>query len=310
MSLASIPAPRLRSDNMRGAGFMMASMAGFSLNDALIKTVAGELPLFQAVFLRGCFATALIGLLAWRQGALAFRPGRRDRRLIGQRVVGEIFGTVCFLTALFNMPLANASAILQSAPLAVTLGAALFLGERVGWRRYLAIAVGFAGVLVIVRPGSEGFSVYSLFALATIVFIVLRDLSTRCLTPGAPAAHVVFVTSGVMTAAAGIAAFATEWRAFDAAHLVVLAAAGAALLVGYVFGVQSMRIGEIGFTQPFRYTLIVWAILFGIALFGEWPDAWMLAGTAIVVATGLFTLSRERQSRSAPPQTLAPTGVE
>lgn len=310
MSLAAAPAARPRSDNMRGAGFMMASMAGFSMNDALIKTVAGDLPLFQAVFLRGCFATVLIGLLAWRQGVIGFRPGRRDRRLISQRVVGEMLGTVFFLTALFNMPLANATAILQSAPLAVTLGAALFLGERVGWRRYLAIAVGLVGVLVIVRPGSDGFTVYSLFALATIVFIVLRDLSTRCLTPDAPAAYVVFVTSGVMTVAAGLAALATEWRAFDAAHLVVLAGAGAALLVGYVFGVKSMRTGEIGVTQPFRYTLILWAILLGVALFGEWPDAWMLTGTAIVIATGLFTLARERRSRTAPPQTLAPTGVE
>jgi drug/metabolite transporter (DMT)-like permease len=295
MTTGSAPGVRGVTDNTRGALFMMASMAGFSLNDALIKSVAGDLPLFQAVFLRGLFATALIGALAWSQGAMRFRPGPRDRRMIGQRVFAEIGGTVCFLTALFNMPIANATAILQSVPLAVTLGAALFLGERVGWRRYLAIGVGFAGVLIIVRPGSEGFTVYSLWALATIVFIVLRDLSTRSLTREAPAVFVVLVTSVVMTVMAGVAAVATDWRDFTSAHVLTLAAPGASLLVGYVFGVNSMRVGEIGFTQPFRYTLILWAIVLGILMFDEWPDRWMLIGSAVVVATGLFTFYRERQ---------------
>ncbi|MBP7000697.1 DMT family transporter [Amaricoccus sp.] len=292
--------PASRAENLRGAAFMGASMVGFSLNDALIKTLADDLPLFQAVFLRGIFASLFVGSLAWGQGALRFRPGARDRRLIAQRSFAEILGTACFLTALFNMPIANATAILQSVPLAVTLGAAAFLGESVGWRRYAAIAVGFLGVLVIVRPGSDGFTAYALLVVATVFLVVLRDLSTRALSPDAPAAYVVFVTSLAMTAAFGVAALATEWRPVALAHLAVLAAAAGALLVGYVFGVNSMRTGEIGFTQPFRYTLILWAILFGIVLFGEWPDAWMLAGSAIVVGAGIFTLRRERRRGAAP----------
>lgn len=283
------------SDNMRGACFMMVSMAGFCLNDALIKTVSDDLPMFQAVFLRGLIATVLIGVLALAQGALRFRPGRRDRRLIGQRMVAEIGGTACFLTALFNMPIANATAILQSVPLAVTLGAALFLGETVGWRRYVAIAVGFCGVLVIVRPGSDGFNAYALWAMAAIGFIVLRDLSTRSLSDGPPAAFVVFVTTVALTVAAGLAAFATEWRSFTVGHMLALSGSAVFLLTGYVFGVMTMRLGEIGFTQPFRYTLLLWAILFGVLFFDEWPDVWMLAGSAIVVATGLFTFYRERR---------------
>lgn len=282
------------NDNMRGAVFMMASMAGFSLNDAFIKTVAGELPLLQAVCLRGLLVTALIGGLAWSQGALAFRPGRRDRRLIGWRCLAEIGGTVCFLTALFNMPIANASAILQSVPLAVTLAAALFLGEPVGWRRYAAIAIGFAGVLVIVRPGAEGFNAYGFWALGAVGFIVLRDLSTRSLSPDAPALAVAFATSAALTLAAGVASVVTGWSAVDAGQAGALALAAVFLLVGYLFGVKSMRVGEIGFVQPFRYTLLVWAMLSGILLFDEWPDLWMLAGSAIVVATGLFTFYRER----------------
>jgi drug/metabolite transporter (DMT)-like permease len=283
------------SENMRSAVFMMVSMAGFSSNDALMKSVSGDLPLFQAVFLRGLIATLLIAGLAWSQGALRFRAGRRDRRLIGIRCLAEIGGTACFLTALFNMPIANASAILQSVPLAVTLGAALFLGEPVGWRRYLAISIGFLGVLIIVRPGSAGFNAYSLWAMAAIVFIVLRDLSTRRLSPDVPALGVVLVTSLALTAAAGIAACFGEWHPVAPLHLVALAAAAGCLLFGVLFGVLTMRLGEIGFVQPFRYTLLVWATLLGIVMFDEWPDFWTLFGGAIVVATGLFTFYRERR---------------
>ena len=292
------------AENLRGAGFMVACMAGFSCNDAFIKSVAGEVPLFQAVFLRGLIATALLGALAWWQGAHRFRPGRRDRRRIGLRCAAEIGATVCFLTALFNMPIANASAILQSLPLAVTLAAALVFGEPVGWRRYLAIAIGFAGVLVIVRPGSDGFTVYALWALAAIVFIVARDLATRRLTPDAPGTAVAFVTSLALTVAAGLAAVATDWAPVGPRHLLALTVAALSLIVGYVFGVRSMRVGEIGFVQPFRYTLLVWAMLFGIVMFGEWPDRWMLVGSAIVVGTGLFTLHRERRLGLAQPRAL------
>ena len=283
------------SANLRSALYMMASMAGFTGNDAFIKSVSGELPLFQAVFLRGVLATALIAGLAWQQGAFRFRVGARDRRLIALRCAAEIGGTVCFLTALFNMPIANASAILQSTPLAVTLGAAMFLGEPVGWRRYVAIAIGFLGVVIIVRPGSDGFTAYSLLALATIVFIVIRDLATRCLSPDVSGLGVGFVTSLMLTTVAGIAAGLTDWRPVTPGHALPLMVAAACLLVGYVFGVMTVRTGEIGFVQPFRYSALIWALLFGILMFGEWPDAWMLIGTTIVVATGLFTLYRERQ---------------
>jgi drug/metabolite transporter (DMT)-like permease len=283
------------SDNMRSAGFMMLSMAGFSLNDALIKLVADDMALFQAIFIRGVMATGLIGMLAAQQGALRFRPGRRDVRLLSLRCFGEIGGTICFLTALFNMPIANATAILQSVPLAVTLGAALFLGERVGWRRYLAIVAGFMGVLIIVRPGTEGFDAYALWALAAIVFIVIRDLSTRRLTPDVPSLFVTVLTAAAITGAAGLLSLVTEWRPVAAGSVGVLAAGAVCLLIGYVFGVKCMRLGEIGFVQPFRYTLLIWSITLGILFFGEYPDVWMLVGSAVVVAMGLFTFYRERQ---------------
>lgn len=294
MASEAVARPRL-SDNLRSALYMVVSMAGFTGNDALIKSVSDELPMFQAIFLRGLLATALVALLAWQQGALSFRMTRRDHRLIGWRIFAEVGSTFCFLTALFHMPIANASAILQSTPLAVTLAAAVFLGEPVGWRRLVAIAIGFLGVMIIVRPGSDGFTVYSLYALATIVFIALRDLVTRSLSPEVSGLAVVTITSAALTLTAGLAAAASDWAPVGFAHVLPLILAALCLLVGYIFGVMTIRTGEIAFVQPFRYSQLIWALLFGILMFGEWPDIWMLVGMGIVVATGLFSFYRERK---------------
>lgn len=284
------------SQNMRGALFMSASMAGFSSNDAMIKLVAGEVPLFQAILIRGTFLVLMLGTIAWASGALRIRLSRRDRWIMTLRTAGEIGGTFCFLTALFNMPIANASAILQSLPLAITLAAALFLGEPVGWRRYLAIAIGFIGVLVIVRPGSDGFNSYSLFAVAAIGFIVLRDLSTRALSPAVPSLYAAFVTGAAITVAAGLMVLVRQdWVTPEPQHLLTLAIGACCLIVGYIFGVMSMRVGQIAVVSPFRYTLLLWAIGFGWLLFGERPDAFMLLGAGIIVGTGLYTFSRERK---------------
>lgn len=177
------------SDNVRGALFMSISMAGFALNDAIIKLISAELGLYQIIFLRGIFVTLAVGLLVLRQGGLFYLPARRDAGIMALRAAGEVGGTLCFLTALFNMPIANATAILQALPLAVTLAAALFLGEKVGWRRYTAITVGFTGVLIIVRPGSEGFNAYALWVVAAVGFIVLQIPGTQYITPTSDEAY-------------------------------------------------------------------------------------------------------------------------
>jgi drug/metabolite transporter (DMT)-like permease len=286
--------------NMQAAVFMMASMAGYALNDALIKSTAGEVGLFQAIFIRGLAATSLIALLALRAGAVRVHMGGHDKRLIAIRAVGEIGSTFCFLTALFNMPIADASAILQSVPLAVALGAAVFLGEPIGWRRYVAIGIGFAGVLIIVRPGGGGFGVYALWACAAVGFIVLRDLATRRLSPDVPSIHVTLTASLAITIAAGIvAALLGGWEPVSGRSVAALSLASVSLVVGYQFGVKTMRVGSIGFSQPFRYTLLIWAIVLGILFFGEYPDAWMLVGSALVIGTGLFTFYRERAAARA-----------
>jgi len=284
--------------NMQGALYMMASMAGFVLNDTMIKMVGGEMELFQAVFLRGVIATVLLGLLAWSKGVHNYRPARRDVVIIGWRTFAEIGATFCFLTALFNMPLANATAIMQSLPLAITLAASLFLGHKVGWRRYLAISLGFAGVLIVVRPGTEGFSAYSLWALAAVGFVTLRDLLAHRLSPATPSTFVALYTSAAVMILAGAIAATQEWRAVSLDTILYLGGAAVFILIGYIAGVTSMRHGEIAFVSPFRYSAMVWALLLGAFVFKEIPDGWTMLGTAIVVGMGIFTFYRERNAAS------------
>ncbi|MGI9490550.1 MAG: DMT family transporter [Geminicoccaceae bacterium] len=290
---------QIGTGNMRGAMFMMLSMAGFVLNDTAMKTLSDELPMFQAIFIRGVIATLLIGTFAWYRRALWFRPSGPAVRVISLRVVGEIGATICFITALFNMPIANATAILQVSPLAVTLGAAAFLGEAVGWRRYLAISVGFLGVMLIVKPGSEGFTDYSFYALGAVVFFVLRDLVTRRLPVEVPSLFVTVISTVSVMTMAGFLSAAGSWEPVTLQQMAILALAAVFVLIGYLFGVMTMRVGEIGFISPFRYTILIWAMILGFVVFGDIPDMLTLFGSAIVVLTGIYAFQRERRLAAA-----------
>ncbi|GAA0312079.1 DMT family transporter [Rhodovulum strictum] len=284
------------SDTLRGAALMMAGMAAFTFNDACMKAVSDSVPFFQAVFLRGCLTVALLLVLSRAMGGLRLRLPARDWRLIGFRTLAEIGAAYFFITALFHAPLANVTAIIQAIPLAVTMGGALFLGERVGWQRWLAILIGFAGVLLIVRPGTEGFTIHSVHALISVGFVAARDLVTRQLSRGVPSMSVAVSAAAGVALFGGIGAAAQGgWTPLPTVALAQLAGASVFIVGGYLFSVMAMRVGEVAVIAPFRYTALLWALALGILLFDERPSALTLAGAGIVVATGLFTFYRERR---------------
>lgn len=284
---------------MRGAALMAASMAAFTFNDALIKLVAQSVPLFQMVFLRGVSATILVALLAWSMGAFARPIPRADRGRVVLRVCAEVCAFLPFIIALTNMPLANVTAILQAAPLAITLAGALFLGEAVGWRRWVAILVGFGGVMLIVRPGSEGFNAYALLALATVVGITLRDIVTRRLSADVPSLQVAVWTALTICLVGLVCSLFTPWAPISVLEGVMIVGASVFILGGYLFSIMVMRVGEISFVAPFRYTALVWGLLLGWLVFGQWPDGITLLGSAIIMATGIYTLWREQRRKAA-----------
>ncbi|MDA9058216.1 DMT family transporter [Candidatus Thioglobus sp.] len=288
---------------MKGAALMTACVSAYVINDAFMKLLFSEIALFQAVFLRSIITVPPILIMVWITKVAIRNLSKQDKRLILVRVGAEIFTTITFLTALKHMPLANVTAILQALPLAITMAAALFLAEPVGWRRWSAILVGFVGVLIVVRPGLEGFNIYSLSVFMAIIFLTVREISTRKLTSEVPTITVVLSTAVGSSLFAGIMMIGSEWDTISAVSWLLILGAAVAILIATLLSVMAMRIGDIGFVSPFRYTSMLGAIGLGILMFGDWPDQPTLVGTVIIVSTGIYTFHREQKvSRKATTQ--------
>lgn len=285
------------SDNLRGILLMCASMASFTINDTFMKSVTQTLPLFQTIGLRGLIAVVGLLILALATGAFKFRPNRRDGWLILLRSLADVAATILFLEALLRMPLANLSAILQALPLLITLAAALVYGDKIGWRRMTAILVGLVGVLIIIRPGTEGFDRWALLGLASVACVVVRDLSVRPLQGQVPSTLVALGAAVAVTLMGWIGTVFQGWQPPTTGEAGRVLGAGLFLIVGYLTSVAAMRHGDIGLVAPFRYTSLLWAIVLGLVVFGDLPDGWTLFGAAIVIGAGLFTLWRERRIR-------------
>lgn len=273
---------------------MSVSMAAFTLNDALVKAVSEHMNMGQVMFIRGLFATMLLLVLAWYQGGLGgFRNTLQP--IVGLRTIGELGGTLFYLIALAHLPLANVSAVFQALPLVITLGAVIFFREPVGWRRWIAIAVGFLGILMIVRPGLEGFTIYSLFTLICVVFCALRDLTTSRIPHSVGTLQLSIVTAGVVAVFGALLIVPMGgWSPVSPYDLVLLFGAGILILVGYQTIIIAVRGTDISFVAPFRYTSLLWALLMGLVLFSDFPELPTLIGAVLVIGSGIYTLYRER----------------
>jgi S-adenosylmethionine uptake transporter len=280
--------------NLNGALLMMGSMAAFTFNDTLIKMTEGAVPLSQLLVLRGGLSSLLIlGLVIWL-GSLKTRISSKDWGLIAIRSASEVAAAYAFITALLNMPLANVTAVLQVLPLTVTLGAAVVFKEQIGWRRMTAILIGFAGMLLIVRPGPDGFNIYAGYALLAVASVTVRDLVTRRLSKDVPSMMVTLAAAVIVTAFAGILSLGQDWVPVSNKNAGLIVGSSFFILGAYLCSVLAMRVGDISFTAPFRYTGLIWALILGWVIFGDWPTPLTMLGAAIVVGTGLFTLYRER----------------
>ncbi len=282
------------STNARAAIFMMIGMAAFTLNDAITKWLATQLGVGQTMMLRGILACILLAMLAHWKGAFQNWRSILHPAVI-MRSLMEVCGTVTFLFALPVIALSNISAIYQALPLVVTLGAALFLGEPVGWRRWMAIIVGFGGVMLIVRPGMEGFTIYSVIVLISVFFSATRDIITRKMPENVPTFLIALLASiGVTITGAILVPFQGGLMPVTSREMIGIVAAAVLLLTAYSTLITAMRSGEVSFVAPFRYIALVVAIIVGYFAFDEHPDGKMLLGAAIVVASGIYTFYRER----------------
>ncbi|WP_234853738.1 DMT family transporter [Paracoccus everestensis] len=286
--------------NLRAALLMVLAMAAFACEDALLKGLSGTIPTGQLLAVIG-FAGMVVFALWIAIGPEELRLRNLLRPPVMLRNLCEGICAITFVTALATGDLSIASAILQAQPLLMTLGAALFLGEQVGWRRWLSIAVGFAGVLLIVKPGTAAFEFSSVLAIIAVITLAVRDLVTRRLPPE--------VGSGLLSAGAfgsmGIAGLVLlliggqQAVAPTAGQGALMAATLCFGLLGYITMVIATRIAEISVIAPFRYSRLLFAMLLAVTIFGERPDALTLLGAALIAGAGIYAMWREARLRRA-----------
>ncbi|NIZ13976.1 DMT family transporter [Phaeobacter sp. HF9A] len=290
----------MERDTLRGSLLMVLAMAAFALEDMVIKSVAGGLPTGQVLILFGLGGMGIFAIMARAQGSPLWHPGFCTRPLLW-RAVAEVSGRLFFTLAIVLAPLSLASAILQATPLVVTAGAVVFFGERVGWRRWLAIGVGFIGVLMILRPGMSGFEATSLLAVAGMLGFAGRDLATRA-APRTMSNAQLGIFGFAMLAIAGVILLAGTGGAvwLSLAQAGALAAAVVIGVLAYMALTGAMRSGALSVVAPFRYTRLVFAMALGVLVFGEQPDLMTLLGSLVVVGSGIFTLLRSGPPAKSP----------
>ena len=291
-------------NNTRAIILMVAAMFGFTMEDVFIKSMTEGLPVAQVLIFIGTGGSlAFAALTLAQRGTLAPLVHRDMRgRAMLARNFSEGASTIFFISALALVPLSTVAAVFQATPLAVTAGAALFLGEQVGWRRWSAIFVGFIGVMMIIRPGGESFDVNALLPAITVIGIAARDLITRQLKPDIPSTSVAFYGfASVLVAGLVILPLSPEPMTWPTPQGWTLVAGAVTFGVGgYYAIVLAMRMGDAGAVMPFRYTRLVFSLILGMIVFAERPDVWTLAGAGLIISTGMYTFLREaRMARRA-----------
>ncbi len=284
-----------RSDNIASAGWMTLGMAGYVTNDAFIKLAAEDLPLFQSIFLRGVWVCTILVAFNLHRGTLSGLT-QHFSKPIAVRLLCETLGTILYLSALTRLPLAGLTAVLQLVPVAVVFVAARLLREPVSLQRVAAVITGFAGVLLVVKPGADSFSSWYLLGFATVVLIIIRELATRQINNSAPT-QVVALMTGISITAMGLALSLVEgWGALQTRPVLLLVGAGIFLTIGYVASVATVRIGDLSYSAPFRYSIVVFSIILQIVFFRDVPDVWTFVGSGIVVLAGLWAFRADAEA--------------
>lgn len=284
-----------KTDNTAATALMVGSMAAFAVEDLFLKRAAMALPPGQVVAMMGAGGA----LVFWIIAAMQRQPILTLRALRGAplvRALSEGAATMLYITALALIPLSINSALLQASPLVVTMGAALFLGEKVGWRRWTAIAVGFAGVLIVLQPWDSSFQAAGILTVLCVVVLAARDLSTRAMPADIGTFQLTtWAYLGLVLAGLLLMLLSGDRPApIDPTRWVDLTMALISGLFGYYAVTAATRLGEVAVVAPFRYTRLVFALILAMLFLGERPGPAMLIGAALIIGSGLYTFARER----------------
>ena len=271
---------------------MVLAMGSFVANDTIVKLVGQSLPVGEIIMIRGGVAILIIGLICAWKGLVPELP-RIAQPSVLLRSLFDVIATIAFVTALMHMPIANLTSVMQAVPLAVALLSIVFLKEKVGWRRMAAILGGFLGVLLIVKPSVSSFNHHELLALLIVFAVAMRDILTKRIPARVPTFVIALGNAGFVTLAGAALALGQGFTRPEPWQVGLLALAACFLSSGYLLMVATLRLGELSGTAPFRYSVMVFAILSGILVFGEFPDWIAMAGMALIVVSGLYAAHRE-----------------
>ncbi len=286
-------------DNLRGIFLMVTAMAGFATADAMIKALSGAFPPGQIILALGVGGALFFGALMIQRGLPLFGAWSLNKVVLARNAI-EGCAAIAFVTSLSLIELTVQAAIVQAVPLLVTLGAALVLGESVGWRRWSAVCLGLVGVLVILRPDASGIEPGALAAVAAAFFLAGRDVATRMVPAEVPTEALgLYGCLSLVVAALVLASVGPAFVWPQGLQWGGLIAASAMGSLAYWAITAAMRVGEVSVLSPFRYTRLLFAMVLGMVFFGERPDAWTLAGAALIIGSGLYTIYRERKRRAA-----------
>nr|WP_280634665.1 DMT family transporter [Thalassospira sp. A3_1] len=286
--------------NVLGSLWMMTAMAAFAVEDAFVKAVSGSHPVGQVLILFGIGGAVLFAIIAKVQNKRLLDPAVLSRPMC-IRIVFEVVGRLFYVLALALTPLSSTTAILQATPLIVVLGAAVIFGEKVGWRRWLAIFIGLIGVLIILRPSADGFSALSMFAVIGTIGFAGRDLASRA-APISIGTAILGLYGFIAVIIAGIVFSVWDGKAFttpDGQSLFYFAGAVMMGIFAYAALMKAMRSGDVSSVTPFRYTRLLFGLALGVFLFGEELDIPMLIGCSIVVLSGLFIFKKVNADATA-----------
>jgi len=288
--------------NRKGIVAICLAMGLFIANDALVKYVSASLPAAQLIFIRGLFATSLLLVAAMVMGvvgpkALSLTDAWQQltQRPVLARAALDALATMAYLTSLFHLPIGNASAINMASPMFIAVYAAVVWREQVSLGRWLAIAVGFVGVLLIVQPAADAFNAWSLLCLFATLLHTARDLITRKIALTVPSILITLTTSTAVVLLTGPWSLLQGWAPVNANQLGLLAAASVFLSAAYYMVIVGMRSGELSLVAPFRYTALVYALLLGWLIWGEVPNAMAWSGIVLLVTAGLAMLRPGRE---------------
>ena len=287
--------------NIRGIILVTFSMAAFAMEDMFIKSMSRGIPVSEVLVFLGLGGMIAFGIMTYVQRGTLAPLVHRDMRspIMLWRNASEAVAAMFFITALSLVPLSTVAAVFQATPLAITAGAALFLGEQVGWRRWSAIGIGFIGVLIIIRPGSDTFQLAALLPLGAVITIAVRDLLTRQMDPSIPSVSVAFYGfASVIPAGLLLATINDPFVMQQGVEWAFMLGAVICGVSGYYAIVQAMRIAETAIIMPFRYMRLIFSMILGMLIFAERPDSWTYLGAAVVIGTGIYMFLREQQARA------------